>query len=91
MQPSIILRATGKLATPAPLPPVIKLGRHTRLTNRRVFEHLHKAEIKKAKEEAIMTSADLDTITHPNEYFKRSFTLKHLDGQPEQADVKMES
>lgn len=52
-----------------------------------MFEHLHKAEIQKAKDEGIMTSAQLDTIAHPNEYFKRSYLLKNLgrDG-----DVKME-
>jgi DNA primase large subunit len=37
-----------------------------------------------------MTTADLDTITHPNEYFKRSYTLKNLDAKTEQGDVKME-
>jgi DNA primase large subunit len=53
----------------------------------RVFEHLHKAEIKKAKEESIMTSNQLETIVHPNEYFKRSYLLKNLG---KDSDVKME-
>jgi len=58
--------------------------------NNSVFEHLHKTEIKRAKEESIMSAADLDTITHPNEYFKRSYTLKNIDGKTDQGDVKME-
>ncbi|KAL2211861.1 DNA primase large subunit [Sarocladium strictum] len=53
----------------------------------RVFEHLHKQEIKKAKEESIMTSNQLETIVHPNEYFKRSYLLKNLG---KDSDVKME-
>uniref|UniRef100_L2FU55 DNA primase large subunit n=1 Tax=Colletotrichum fructicola (strain Nara gc5) TaxID=1213859 RepID=L2FU55_COLFN len=52
-----------------------------------VFEHLHKQELKKAKDEGVFTSAQLETIVHPNEYFKRSYLLKNLD---KQADVKME-
>lgn len=49
----------------------------------RVFEHVHKAEIRKAKDESVMTSSQLETIVHPNEYFKRSYLLKNLgkDGQ----------
>ncbi len=57
------------------------------LTVSSVFEHVHKAEIKKAKDEGIMTAVQLDTIAHPNEYFKRSYTLKHLG---KESDVKME-
>jgi DNA primase large subunit len=55
----------------------------------RVFEHVHKAEIKKAKDEGIMTANQLETIVHPNEYFKRSFILKNLD-KKQVEDVKME-
>ncbi|KAI8626295.1 DNA primase, large subunit [Xylariaceae sp. FL1651] len=55
----------------------------------RVFEHVHKNEIKKAKDESVMTSAQLETIVHPNEYFKRSYLLKNL-GKPNGEDVKME-
>lgn len=38
-----------------------------------------------------MTSAQLETIVHPNEYFKRSFLLKNL-GKVNSGgdDVKME-
>ncbi|KAL2175148.1 eukaryotic and archaeal DNA primase, large subunit-domain-containing protein [Thermothelomyces heterothallicus CBS 202.75] len=58
----------------------------------RVFEHLHKAEIKRAKDEGIMTAAQLETIVHPNEYFKRSYLLKHMDGKQhtEKGDVNMD-
>ncbi|CAJ2510492.1 Uu.00g133010.m01.CDS01 [Anthostomella pinea] len=55
----------------------------------RVFEYVHKKEIQKAKEEGIMTSAQLETIVHPNEYFKRSYLLKNL-GKVKTEDVKME-
>lgn len=44
----------------------------------RVFEYAHKQEIKKVKDEGIWTSAQLETIVHPNEYFKRSYLLKNL-------------
>lgn len=54
-----------------------------------VFEYVHKNEIKKAKEESIMTSAQLETIVHPNEYFKRSYLLKNL-GKTNGEDIKME-
>lgn len=53
----------------------------------RVFEHLHKNEIKKAKDEGVMTANQLETIVHPNEYFKRSYLLKNLS---KESDVKME-
>lgn len=56
-------------------------------TTHRVFEYLHKNEIKKAKEESVMTANQLETIVHPNEYFKRSYLLKNLG---KDADVKME-
>lgn len=35
-----------------------------------------------------MTAAQLETIVHPNEYFKRSYLLKNMDKQKK--DVKME-
>lgn len=53
----------------------------------RVFEHLHQAEIKKAKDEGIMGATQLETIVHPNEYFKRSYVLKNMGNG---GDVKME-
>ncbi|OTB00437.1 hypothetical protein M426DRAFT_65930 [Hypoxylon sp. CI-4A] len=56
----------------------------------RVFEHVHKNELKKAKDDGIMTSAQLETIVHPNEYFKRSFLLKNSGKANGGEDVKME-
>ncbi|CAN8095561.1 unnamed protein product [Discula destructiva] len=55
----------------------------------RVFEHLHKTEIKKAKDENLMSATQLETIVHPNEYFKRSYLLKNL-GRDTGGDIKME-
>lgn len=52
----------------------------------RVFEHVHKGEIKRAKEEFGWGPAELDTIVHPNQYFKRSYLLKNLG----KGEVKME-
>lgn len=56
----------------------------------RVFEFVHKNEIKKAKDENLLPSSQLETIVHPNEYFNRSYKLKHLDKQTGNEDVKME-
>ncbi|KAI1151258.1 DNA primase, large subunit [Nemania diffusa] len=55
----------------------------------RVFEFVHQNEIKKVKEEGIMSSSQLETIVHPNEYFKRSYLLKRVSGASSQ-DIKME-
>lgn len=43
-----------------------------------VFEYAHKQEIKKAKDEGTWTSNQLETIVHPNEYFKRSYLLRNM-------------
>lgn len=71
---------------------ILRIGLTDKLGS--VFEHVHKNEIKRAKDEGIMTQAQLDTIIHPNEYFKRSFLLKQMGGgikqQPQDSDVKME-
>jgi DNA primase large subunit len=64
-----------------------KDGQRFHIACNRVFEHLHQKEIKKAKEDGIMTSAQLETIVHPNEYFKRSYVLKNMG---KDNDVKME-
>ena len=56
----------------------------------RVFEYAHKGEIRKVTDEGIMSKADLDTIVHPNTYFKRSFLLKHMGKMPEEGGTKME-
>ncbi len=50
---------------------------------------MHKNELKRARDESIMTAAQLETIVHPNEYFKRSYLLKSLDGNGDGA-VKTE-
>ncbi len=42
----------------------------------RVFDWAHSAEIKRGKEDGSWGAADLDTIVHPNTYFKRSYLLK---------------
>ncbi|EMC94594.1 hypothetical protein BAUCODRAFT_35825 [Baudoinia panamericana UAMH 10762] len=55
----------------------------------RVFEHAHKGPIKKVKDEALWPASELDTILHPNGYFKRSFMLKNL-GREGGGEVKME-
>ncbi|KAI9847873.1 MAG: hypothetical protein M1838_000707 [Thelocarpon superellum] len=48
----------------------------------RVFDHVHKAEIKKAKDDGAWGNAEVlddgTTIVHPNTYFKRSLLLKNL-------------
>lgn len=44
----------------------------------RVFEYSHKKEIKRVKDDGTWSATDLDTIVHPNTYFKRSWLLKHL-------------
>ncbi|KAI1852770.1 hypothetical protein JX266_002311 [Neoarthrinium moseri] len=57
----------------------------------RVFEYVHKKELKRAKDEGVMTSAQLETIVHPNEYFKRSYLLKNLGKETTKTeDIKME-
>lgn len=55
----------------------------------RVFEHAHKTQIKKVKEENLWPSNELDTILHPNTYFKRSFLLKNL-GKVQSGDIGMD-
>jgi DNA primase large subunit len=63
---------------------------------KRVFEYAHKQEIKKVKEDGTWGAAQLETIVHPNEYFKRSYLLKNLGTATvkseveEKGDVKME-
>ncbi|KAL4758855.1 DNA primase subunit PRI2 [Aspergillus foveolatus] len=51
----------------------------------RVFEYTHKAEIKRAKEDGSAGEIELDTIVHPNTYFKRSYLLKQLGKTPRTA------
>jgi DNA primase large subunit len=47
-----------------------------------VFEYAHAREIKKVKDDGTWTSSQLETIVHPNEYFKRSYLLKNLGKKP---------
>ena len=62
----------------------------------RVFEYAHKQEIKKVKDDGTWGAAQLETIVHPNEYFKRSYLLRNLSRNPvsaveeEKADIKMD-
>ena len=44
----------------------------------RVFEWAHKGEIKKVMDDGSWGAAELDTIVHPNAYFKRGYLLKNL-------------
>ena len=65
----------------------------TGVTPNSVFEHMHGKELKRAKDDGVMTSSQLETIVHPNEYFKRSYLLKNMGkSQPQGGggDVKME-
>jgi DNA primase large subunit len=56
-----------------------------------VFEYAHKQEIKKVRDDGTWGAAQLETIVHPNEYFKRSYLLKNLGKNPtDGGDVKME-
>lgn len=41
----------------------------------RVFEHAHKGALAQVKEEGSLGPAEMDTILHPNTYFKRSYLL----------------
>ncbi|CAG8971365.1 hypothetical protein HYALB_00006914 [Hymenoscyphus albidus] len=60
----------------------------------RVFEYAHKQEIQKVREEGTWGAAQLETLIHPNEYFKRSYLLrnlgKHQKKEEGEGDVKME-
>ena len=59
----------------------------------RVFEWAHSNEIKKVKDEGIWGESELDTIDHPNQYFKRSYLLKKIaagNGSGPKREVKME-
>lgn len=42
----------------------------------RVFEWAHKGDIARVKDDGSWGTAELDTIVHPNTYFKRSYLLK---------------
>ncbi|KAI6246187.1 putative DNA primase large subunit [Erysiphe necator] len=44
----------------------------------RVFEYVHKSQIKKVRDEGTWDPAQLETIVHPNEYFKRGYLLNQM-------------
>lgn len=48
----------------------------------RVFEWAHKGEIKRVKDDGSWGAVELDTIVHPNAYFKRSYLLKTMGKGP---------
>lgn len=52
----------------------------------RVFEWAHKADIRRVKEDGSWGAAELDTIVHPNTYFKRSYLLKSGDAAAVKGD-----
>lgn len=56
----------------------------------RVFEWAHNGEIKKVKEEGTWGPSELDTIVHPNTYFKRGYLLKNLGKIPKKDGDEME-
>lgn len=63
------------------------------LIENRVFDYVHKQEIKKVKDDGTWTANQLETLVHPNEYFKRSYLLKNMGKNPteeEKPDVQME-
>ena len=43
----------------------------------RVFEWAHKGDLKRVKEDGSWPASELDTIVHPNTYFKRSYLLRN--------------
>ncbi|KAI5294078.1 hypothetical protein KEM52_004725 [Ascosphaera acerosa] len=54
----------------------------------RVFEHTQQRQLKKVKDEGLWDKSELDTIVHPNTYFKRSFMLSQLDGSRGQQQLQ---
>ncbi|CZR68956.1 related to DNA primase large chain [Phialocephala subalpina] len=54
----------------------------------RVFDYVHKQEIKKVKDDGTWTSAQLETLVHPNDYFKRSYLLKNLGKNPVEEEME---
>jgi DNA primase large subunit len=51
-------------------------GQRYHVACNRVFDHVHRAELKRVKEQKLWSEADLDTILHPNQYFKRSWMIR---------------
>lgn len=44
------------------------------------------ANVSQVKDESLWPASELDTILHPNDYFKRSFLLKNL-GKLQSGDI----
>lgn len=44
----------------------------------KVFESTNKEGLKKVKDESLWSATDLDTILHPNTYFKRAWMLSKV-------------
>lgn len=63
---------------------------HTRMSSRRcvcsVRSHKNQLTILQVKDESLWPASELDTILHPNTYFKRSFMLKNL-GKVQSGDI----
>ena len=56
----------------------------------RVFDWTHKTQIAQVKERGAWNAADLDTIVHPNTYFKRSYLLRTEGKTRSEVDDEME-
>ena len=65
-------------------------GKRFHIACNRVFEWSHRAELKKVKEEGGggWSTAEMDTIVHPNTYFKRSYLLRN--GREKEGEGGME-
>lgn len=48
---------------------------------------MHRSQIKKVRSEGTWDAAQLETIVHPNEYFKRSYLLKQI-GKTSTEDIE---
>ena len=59
---------------------------HSQLIENEIAKH----SISQVKDEGLWNAADLDTILHPNTYFKRSFMLKNLS-RIQSGDIGMEN
>lgn len=44
----------------------------------------------KVTDQKLWPASELDTILHPNTYFKRSYMLKHLDKLQQSGDMGMD-
>ena len=57
----------------------------------RVFEWAHRGDLERVRREGgEAAKGEMDTIEHPNQYFKRSYLLKYGDAEGAKRDVKVE-